>query len=635
MKNNKGISYQDVKITDKFFNRYQKLAANVVIPYQEAIMNDKVEGAEKSHVFENFRIAAGEAEGEFYGFVFQDTDIHKWLEAVAYSLKINPDAELEARADEAIALIGRTQQTDGYINTYFIIKKQYGKFANLREAHELYTAGHMIEAAVAYFEATGKRNFLDIAIKKADLIYDVFITQKTPGYCGHQEIELALMRLYRVTNEAKYLELAKHFIDERGKKPHYFDEENARLDWVVWGKSNGDYHYNQSHLPVREQDEAVGHSVRAVYMYTAMADIASETNDKGLYEACETLWGNITNKKMYLTGAIGSTPMSEAFTVAYDLPNDTIYGETCASIGLAFFAKQMLEIIPNGKYADVLELVLYNSIISGMSLNGTNFFYCNPLEVEPGVSGVYHCYGHVKPRRPEWYACACCPPNVARFLTSLGGYIWAENEDRIFSHLFIGSEMESKSKNVKVTLETEYPYYGLMTYRFSGSGDFGFAFRIPSWVKETEVKLNGVDCVGQSQDGYYTITRSWEDGDELTVSFDLPIRKIYAHDSIRANNGKVALMRGPLVYCAEEIDNGKLNNLFIPRDTVMDVLAYDDNLLYGVTPILVKGLRVCGDGNLYSETPPSESGAEIKLIPYYAWANREEGQMRVWFNEKF
>ncbi|MCL2719297.1 MAG: glycoside hydrolase family 127 protein [Lachnospiraceae bacterium] len=627
MKNNSSTSYQNVKINDRLFTAYQKLAIGTVIPYQEAVLRDEVAGAEKSHVFANFRIAAGEAEGEFYGFVFQDSDLYKWLEAVSYSLKINPDPALSKRADEAISLIGRAQQPDGYINTYFIINKQYERFANLREAHELYCAGHMIEAAAAYFEATGKRNLLEIARKKADLIYEIFVKQNKPGYPGHQEIELALMRLYYITKEAKYRNLAEHFINERGKQPHYFDDENARLDWVIWGKSNDDNRYNQSHLPVREQKEAAGHAVRAVYMYTAMAGIAGETGEKELYDACETLWMNITEKRMYLTGAIGSTAFSEAFTGDYDLPNDTIYGETCASIGLAFFAKKMLEIKPDSKYADVMERVLYNSIISGMSLSGTNFFYCNPLEAEPGVSGVTHSYFHAKPQRPEWYACACCPPNLARFLTSLGDYLFAENEKTIFSHLFIGSIMESRAKNIKITLETDYPNQGILTYRFSGNSEFDFAFRVPDWVKNMSLMLNRsqIDYESCLKNGYCYINKRWADGDILTVNFDLQARKIYASDKVRANSGKTAVMRGPLVYCAEEADNGKLQNLFIPRYAKIKVLDYDKDLLNGVVPLSVEAIRITSDGNLYSETPPAESGATLKLIPYYAWANREEG----------
>ncbi|MCL2051142.1 MAG: glycoside hydrolase family 127 protein [Lachnospiraceae bacterium] len=635
MKNNKNISYRNVKITDRFFSAYQRLAVEVVIPYQEAILNDEVEGAEKSHVFANFQIAAQEKEGAFYGFVFQDSDLYKWLEAVSYSLYLKPDDALLGRADNAIALIGRAQQADGYINTYFTINDQYEKFANLREAHELYCAGHMIEAAVSYYEATGNQNLLAIARKKADLIYDIFINQSKPGYPGHQEIELALMRLYRVFNEEKYLHLAKHFIDERGKSPSYFDEENARLDWFVWGKSNGDNRYNQSHLPVREQREAVGHAVRAVYMYTAMADIANETGDEELYKACEILWASITDRKMYLTGAIGSTSFSEAFTSDYDLPNDTIYGETCASIGLAFFAQKMLNINPDSNYADVIERVLYNSILSGMSLSGTNFFYCNPLEAEPGVSGVTHSYSHVKPSRPKWYACACCPPNIARFLTSLGDYIWAENDSQIFSHLFIGSMMESPAKNIKIELETDYPYQSSLNYHFSGSGLFDFCIRMPDWAKDFSLTLNGerIDILA-FQNGYLKIRRKWDDGDVIIVDFPLKVRKIYANDKVRANAGKVAFMRGPLVYCAEECDNGKLQNIFIPRNSEPEILAFDPNLLNGVVPLSAQAIRAKSDEKLYSENPPAESLITVKLIPYYAWANRKEGQMRVWFNER-
>jgi DUF1680 family protein len=640
-KNNVRASWKNIKIHDNFWSRYQTMMCDEVIPYQEKIMEDAIEGVEKSHVFENFRIAAGESEGEFYGFVFQDSDLAKWLEAVSYSLAIKPDAMLEARADEIIALIGRAQEADGYLNTYFTINTQYGKFENLREAHELYCSGHMLEAAAAYYEATGKDRLLKIMEKNIALIYDRFITQKHRGYCGHQEIELALLKLYRVTGNEKYLKLSKHFIDERGREPNYFSEEEERINWVVWGKFNGNHWYYQAHKPVREQDKAVGHAVRAVYMYTAMADLAAETDDSGLYNACLALWDNIVHKQMYITGAIGSTVDGEAFSADYELPGDSIYGETCASIGLVFFAQRMLEINPSNTYADILEQALYNCVLSSMSLNGKRFFYCNPLEVNPGISGEFGAYKHIRPERPQWHACACCPPNLARFITSLGEYAWSEGvngEKCVYSHLYIGGTAGFKAGTVEIALETSYPWDGDIRYTFTKANDrFAFAFRIPAWAKTVTVTLNGeqYNHTDSLRDGYCYISRKWESGDSVTLSFALPVRRIYTNAHVRANIGKVAIMRGPLVYCAEGIDNlgGGLQSLVIPRDTEIKQGGYDKDLLEGVVPLYINGLRLETDDSLYSETPPHVTAANITLIPYYAWGNRGLSQMRVWFEE--
>ncbi len=628
-----GIPLRDVKVTGGFWGAYQELVRNTVIPYQEKIMADEIPGAEKSHVFENFRIAAGESEGDFYGWVFQDSDLAKWLEAVSYTLSAHPDPALEKRADEIIALIGRAQEPDGYLDTYFTIHQNLEKFSNLREAHELYCAGHMMEAGVAYYEATGKDSLLRIVQKLADMLYDRFISQKTKGYPGHQEIELALVKLYRVTGEGKYLELSKRFIDERGKAPNYFDKEST--DFIVWGKPNGDYRYNQAHVPVREQREAVGHAVRAVYMYSAMADLAAEAGDESLYEACLGLWDSITKRKLYITGAIGATVDGEAFSIDYDLPNDTVYGETCASIGLVFFARRMLEICPSGKFADVIELALYNSVISGMSLSGTNFFYCNPLEVTPGVSGSLYGYRHVLPERPPWYSCACCPPNTARLISSIGSYAWGAGGGTVYSNLFINGSV--KVQNTEIFLDTNYPWDGEIRYTFTGErSEFCFAFRIPEWAEAAEISLNGeiVDLSANLRDGYCYIKRVWSANDCLVLAFGMPARRVYAHTSIRENVRKTAVMRGPLVYCAEGTDNGgELQNIILPRVAEIITGIYDKDLLGGIVPLQASCIRLLSGDALYSGVPPREEEATLTLIPYYAWGNRGLNQMRVWFGE--
>ncbi|MGN1422317.1 MAG: glycoside hydrolase family 127 protein, partial [Oscillospiraceae bacterium] len=385
MKTQKQISVTAYRAAG-FIARYQEIVHDTVIPYQHSVLWDRAEGAEKSHVAQNFINAAkalngGDIGDGFYGMVFQDSDAYKWLEAAAYSLANKPDSALESKADELIDLIAAAQDTDGYLNTAFTIKDREKRWTNLLEGHELYCSGHMIEAACAYYEATGKRKLLDVAEKNAECIYHRFVTEKIEGVPGHPEIELALLKLYRLTGNGRFLELSKLFIDERGTNPGFFAREAEKRDWTVWNCNPWDNDYRQSGKPVREQSEATGHAVRAVYLYTGMADLAAETADKALLEACRRLWNNIVRKRMYITGGIGSTVLGEAFTVDYDLPSDTAYSETCAAIGLMFFAGRMLENELNGEYADIMELSFYNTVLAGMQLDGKRFFYVNPLEV--------------------------------------------------------------------------------------------------------------------------------------------------------------------------------------------------------------------------------------------------------------
>ena len=368
-----------VKVTDKFWQGYQELVINTVIPYQEKILNDEIPGVEKSHALANFRIAAGLEEGEFYGMVFQDSDVAKWLEGVAYALEVRPDAELEERADKVIEIIEKAQQDDGYLNTFFTIKEPEHRWQNLQECHELYCAGHMMEAAAAYYEVTGKDRLLHVMERMAEHIGKRFGTEegKEPGIPGHQEIELALIRLYHVTGEKKYLETAKYFIDTRGVGENYFLEEEKRPEYKqIFPEFAGyDPRYSQSHEPVREQKTAEGHAVRAVYMYCAMADLAYEYKDKELLDACKTLWEDMTKRQMYITGSIGASGLLERFTTDYDLPNNCNYSETCASIGLALFGRRMAQITKDASYMDVVERALYNTLLSGIAQDGKSFFY--------------------------------------------------------------------------------------------------------------------------------------------------------------------------------------------------------------------------------------------------------------------
>lgn len=627
-------SLKRCRVEDGFWTPIQELITDTVIPYQEKILKDQVPGAAKSHAIENFRIAAKESKGQFYGMVFQDSDVAKWLEAVAYSLERKPDAKLEARADEIIDLIEKAQQPDGYLNTYFTIKEPEHRWQNLLECHELYCAGHMMEAAVAYYEATGKDKLLKVMCRMADHIDSRFGKGKTEGIPGHEEIELALLRLYRATGEERYKQLSAYFINQRGKNPHFFEEEAARRDWNLLGMNPKDTEYNQSYAPVRDQKEAVGHSVRAMYLYTAMADLAAETGDKDLYQACRVLFESTTQRRMYVTGGIGSSVHGEAFTQDFDLPNDTAYAETCASIGLVFFARKMLALETKGEYADVMERCLYNGILSGMQKDGSRFFYVNPLEVVPGLSGKWPEYKHDLPARPKWYACACCPPNLARLVESLGEYAWGENQTTVFSHLYLGGSYTAQDGTV-IKSKSAYPWKGRISYEVNPGDSFTtLAIHIPAWCKEFTLEVNGKELAIPLKDGYCYLKRDWEKGDKVSLSFSIKPRRVYADPRVREDSGKVCLMRGPLVYCLEAVDNGKgLCRLQLPRSVAI-VTAHDkDEDIGSFVSLRFTGLKEKNFKHLYEDHPPETEPVPVKAVPYFLWANRKQGAMRVWINE--
>ena len=631
------INLTQVKIDDGFWNNIQKLVIDEVIPYQEKILNDEIEGVEKSHALENFRIAAGIERGTFYGMVFQDSDVAKWLEGVAYSLAVKPDDELETRADEIIDIIEKAQQPDGYLNTYFSITGIEKRWTNLHEGHEMYCAGHMMEAAVAYYEVTGKKKLLSVMQRMADHMISWFVDGKHEGIPGHQEIETGLMKLYHATGDESYRNLAKHFLDERGKNPCFFEKETEKRGWRIFPELDPkNTLYNQSYAPVREQKEAVGHSVRAVYMYRAMADVASAANDESLLEACRRLWDNITQKKMYLTGGIGSTSEGESFSINYELPNDLAYAETCAAIGLVFFAKSMLDIEMDGRYADVMELAMYNGTISGMQADGRKFLYVNPLEVEPGVSGKVLGYKSVSPERWEWHACACCPPNLVRMVTSIGKYAWSENETAIYSHLFMGQEATFRLADVKV--DSKYPWEGHVAYHVHARTEesFTLAIHIPAYIHEMCVTVNGtvIDAM-DIRKGYLYLTRKWGEDDCVDLEFPMKARKIYANQNVREDAGKVAIMRGPIVYCFEGMDQvAKLQQLRIPRNADIQEIKSNEKLFDNVRILKFHGIKIKTSDDLYSEEVPEEETCELLAIPYYLWGNRGVNQMRVWLEEQ-
>ncbi|HZJ82562.1 MAG TPA: beta-L-arabinofuranosidase domain-containing protein [Clostridia bacterium] len=641
----------NIKIDDLFWSKYTTLVKDVVIPYQWDALNDNIADADPSGAIRNFRIAAGEEEGEFYGMVFQDSDVAKWLEAVAYRLETHPDSELEKTADGVIDLIGRAQQDDGYLDTYYIINGLENRWTNLHEAHELYCAGHMMEAAVAYYEVTGKRKLLDIMCRFADHIDTIFGPEKDKkkGYPGHQEIELALMRLYSVTQNKKYLDLAKYFLDERGRGPYYFDIEwEGRGKTSHWMGANSmapskNKGYNQAHLPVRDQATAEGHSVRAVYMYASMVDVAIETNDNELMEACKTLWDNIVSKRMYITGGIGSQVHGEAFSFDYDLPNDTVYAETCAAIGLIFFAQRMLKADPKATYADVMERALYNNVIAGISLDGKRFFYVNPLEVDPEACEKNGNMRHVKPVRQKWFACACCPPNLARLVASLGKYIYGVIDSTIYTHLYMSNsaELELDGEKVQITQETNYPLEGniVATINMKKQKEFALALRIPNWSKNAKMTVNGkeLELTNISIDGYAVIERLWEDGDKVELDLVMKPVRMSSNPLVKADIGKVAIQYGPMVYCLEEIDNGAdLQSIVLPKDSALKV-SYNPDLLGGVNVITAEGKKAnenkWGQDLYRADNCTEYEPIELKFIPYYAWVNREPGEMTVWVRE--
>ncbi len=640
MKSNKNIDLKNFKIEDSFLGKYQELIRNVVIPYQYDILEDRVEGIEKSHAIENFRIAAGDIKGEFYGMVFQDSDVAKWIEAAAYSLTVSPDEKLEKTVDDLIDIIERAASEDGYLNTYFTVKEPEHRWENLHECHELYCAGHMIEAAIAYYESTGKDKLLNVMKNMSNLIYDTFGYGKREGFPGHPEIELALMRLYHLTGDDRYKELTKFFVDERGKEPNFFEAETKKRGWEHFHMNYDDRKYAQNHAPVRDQKEAAGHAVRAVYLYTGMADMAGETDDKELLDACDTLFDNIANKQMYITGGIGSTHHGEAFTVDYDLPNDTIYAETCAAIGLMFFADKMLTLNVDSKYSDVLEKALYNNVLAGMQLDGKKFFYVNPLEVNPGISGVLGNYKHVLPQRPGWFGCACCPPNVARILSSIGKYAYHQDENTVYAHLYISGE--AILDNMKIVTDTKYPFEGVVNYKFSNVADkdIAFAVRIPAYTKNNFlVKLNGVELSKEDmviEKGYLYIKGIKENFD-LTLIFDISAKKVYSNTAVRYNAGCVALTRGPLVYCFEGVDNDMdnvlLQELSIKSNGTIEEEKISDEVLGDIAKLKVEGYKKTGSNDLYSFEKPIKEDVKLTAVPYYTWGNRGLNQMRVWMLE--
>ena len=675
------LNLKSVRVTDRFWHGLQETVRTEVIPYQWEALNDRVPGAAPSYCMHNFRAAAKliqqkreKAPGftapsytyrgfqrvpddpakpdpdRFYGFVFQDTDFSKWIEAVGYSLAQHPDPDLERTADEAIDLVCSAQDESGYLDTYYIINGMDRIFTNLRDHHEMYCLGHLAEGAVAYYQATGKDKLLKAACKFADYVAGLFgpEPEKCKGYPGHEIAEMGLVRLYEATGDEKYLTLSKFFLDQRGQQPYYFDEEaQKRSEWDGQPyQPNTDpnrYAYHQAHLPVREQSEAVGHAVRAGYLYSGMADIAKRFGDEEMFAACRRLWDSVVREKLYITGGVGGTVHGEAFSYPYDLPNDSAYSETCAAIALAFFARRMLEIAPKAAYADVMEQALYNTVLAGMALDGKSFFYVNPLEVYPTACRTDKRLSHVKPVRQKWFGCACCPPNIARLVSSVASYAYTENEDTLWTHLYTGGEITKRvgEKTLVLSMESGIPWegYAKMTVHTDEPVNCTLAFRLPGWCGDKLPVISAPDSAERvDRDGYCYLTGIWRDGDAVTLEFPIPVRMRMANRKVREDLGKVAFTRGPITYCMEEADNG--NDLHL---CYIDPARFDGGKTIpgeingcAVVMLEVPGWREeSKDDELYSDYAPAQNQAVIlKLIPYYTWANRGEGEMQVWIRTK-
>jgi DUF1680 family protein len=591
---------------------------------------------------DNFAIAASKKPGKFRGPFWSDSDVYKWLEGAAYSLAARRDPDLEAKVDEVIASIGAAQMKDGYLDTYFQLVYPDGKWKFMAFGHECFCAGHLYEAAVAHFEATGKRNLLDIAIRHANHVDSVFGPGKRDGQPGHEVIELALVKLYRATGDAKYLKLSEFFLDQRGQKPSFFEREYQRLDpdfrTDFLGRTIGlrtlydeffrkdparfDTQYSQDHLPVRQQDKVVGHAVRAMYLYSGMADVAGETGDRGLFEALLRLYNDLTTKRIYVTGGIGPSAENEGFTRDYDLPNESAYQETCASIGVAMWAQRMLALTGNSRYADTVESALYNGFPAGVSLDGETFFYVNPL------------YSAGKVTRQRWFSVPCCPTNVARIMPSIGKYIYSQSDDALWVNLYVQSRVTGP---VALSQRTDFPWSGAVQLTISkpAASEYGLRLRIPDWAGGAEFKLNGQAVHPPVESGYAVFHRRWAVGDVIDLSLPMQVQFLEAHPSVLEDRGRVALRRGPIIYAIEQADNAAdLDRIVLPRSAKL-AARYDSGVLKGVA-IITGQAMLAPDGawreQLYrpARTEDLQGPVDIRAVPYCTWANRGSGKMAVW-----
>lgn len=604
----RAVAFTDVVVADEFWSPRMKTNRKVTVPYD-------FKKCEETGRIDNFAKAGGLMEGKFEGIYFNDSDLYKVIEGAAYSLKSHSDPELEKYVDGVIEKIAAAQWEDGYLYTFYSLPERQPekRWTDVRHKHELYCAGHFFEGAVAYYQATGKRKILDVAIRLADYIDSVFGPGKRHDVSGHEEIEIGLVKLYRVTGDEKYLKLAKFFLDERG--------QSERRE--IYGE------YCQDHKPVVEQDAAVGHAVRAGYLYSGMADVAALTGDTGYVEALELIWWDVVSKKLYITGGVGARRGGESFGKDYELPNKTAYCETCAAIANAMWNHRMFLLGGDAKYIDVLERVIYNGFLSGISLSGDEFFYPNPLASD----GKY--------QRSTWFGCACCPTNIVRFMPSLPGYAYAQQGDVLYVNLFVGGSatIEMADNTVRLKQETRYPWDGdvEITVEPKRSGEFTICVRIPGWARNEPVpsdlyrflnessekvtlEVNGESVDLNIDKGFASISRRWEKGDVIELGLPMPIRRVVSHPNVKDNTGRTAIQRGPVVYCLEGVDNPQgVAKLVLPPDAKLHT-EYRGDLLGGIVTLKGQG-----------EMP--QKSIEVVAIPYYAWAHRGKSDMAVWLPE--
>lgn len=638
----KPVAFIQVRFTDEFWAPRLETNRKVTIPFA-------FKKCEETGRIDNFSKAAGLMEGKHVGRRYNDSDVFKVMEGAAYSLTLHPDPALEKYLVDLIAKIAASQEEDGYLFTARTIDPENPaegsgptRWSNLAVSHELYNVGHMYEAAVAHFMATNKRSFLDVAIKNADFIASVFGPGKRQGVPGHQEIEIGLVKLYRVTGNETYLNLAKFFLDERGKS-HTLDESTDTSQFAVYTEAR----YMQKHKPVIEQEEAVGHAVRATYMYSGMADVAALTGNEDYIIAIGRIWENAVSKKMYITGGIGSSHEGEAFGENYELPNKTAYNETCAAIGHVMWNHRLFLLHGDAKYIDVLERTLYNGLISGVSFSGDLFFYPNPLE-----SDAEFAFNQGALSRKPWFDCACCPGNVARFIPSIPGYTYAQKNGDLYVNLFVSGTAKLKLGENAVTLtqETSYPWEGAVKIQIDPDqeGKFTICVRIPGWTQnqpvpkdlytymknsdeKVELKVNGKSVGFDLKKGFARIKRTWKKGDAINLNLPMPIRRVTSNDLVKENKGKVALERGPIVYCAEGIDNGgHVLSLILSDETPLKTEMHKD-MLNGIVVITGKAIAPVISEN---GEPIEEKEQDFLAIPYYAWSHRGPGEMTVWLVRK-
>jgi uncharacterized protein len=597
------VPITSVELTDGFWAPRLETLRDVTIAHE-------IRMCEETGRLRNFRIAAGLEEGQFEGIYFNDSDVYKVIEGASYLYALEKDparrARIAAQIDPIIDDIAKAQQPDGYIYTFYTLTDPSKRWSDLPSMHELYCQGHLIEGAVAHYRATGSRKFLDVAIRCADYIDSVFGPGKNPGVCGHEEIELALVKLADATGDEKYFRLAEHFVNQRG--------------------TNHGPEYDQDHMPVREQRSVVGHAVRAMYLFCAAADVAARTGDEGLRAAANAIWDDLTGKKMYVTSGIGPSGSNEGFTTEYDLPNDTAYAETCAAIGLALYGNRMVQLEGNSRFADDVERALYNGALSGISLSGDRFFYVNPL----GSQGGHH--------REPWFGCACCPPNILRVIPQVPGMIYSTAPDGLYVNLYAQNRasVEVEGHTVAVEMKTGYPWDGRVeiTVKPDVPAEFDLCLRKPGWCNDWTISVNGGEqraTVGA--DGYIRLRRKWT-GQTVTLDLAMPVERIEATPMVKADLGRVALQRGPIIYCLEGVDNGEsVRDLYLPREAKLTA-EYDGKLLGGVVKVTGNARRAVGawEGQLYRSGALGPE-APITAIPYYAWDNRAAGQMLVWLPE--